>query len=499
MNTKEFLKISEQFKLGELDTEKPHPLTVGLSDQTKLNLNDAIETFKKVDLHALDVLVNSFGSIEKLQQDIQKTIHDGGRVFLCGCGATGRLSLALETISYQVKKLEGRVISFMAGGDVALIRSIEKFEDYPEYGKRQLLELGFGEKDLLIAITEGGETPFVIGACETASKLSKYSPYFCYCNPDEILLKKVERSKRVIENKKIKKLNLSHGPQALSGSTRLQCSTVLMAAVGTALFEEQNSINSSLSHLKDFYQFQSLDFLQDFIIKESGIYQKNEYVNYCTETIFGIDLLTDTTERSPTFSLTPFENYDVEKDSPSKSYLMMASQKDSSSAWKSLLYREPRVLEWEETKDRTGRERLLGFDFSRVGAKKRMIKLDAKSHNFTVSKVDHLITFTFDELQSFIDVKGLSLLNQHLIVKMILNMHSTLLMGRIDRYQSNIMVWVKASNNKLIDRAARYIDHLLKEKSIKRSYEEIVEEIFKYKDGLAQDQSIVLKVVKELS
>ena len=52
----------------------------------------------------------------------------------------------------------------MAGGDVAIIASVEDFEDHPEFGAHQLLSLGFADNDLLIACTEGGETPWVIGA-----------------------------------------------------------------------------------------------------------------------------------------------------------------------------------------------------------------------------------------------------------------------------------------------------------------------------------------------
>lgn len=34
-------------------------------------------------------------------------------------------------------------------------------------------------------------------------------------------------------------------------------------------------------------------------------------------------------------------------------------------------------------------------------------------------------------------------------------------MGRLNRIKSNIMSWVRPSNNKLIDRAIRYVRHLL--------------------------------------
>ena len=119
--------------------------------------------------------------------------------FFRGCGATGRLALALEFIWRKTMNgpTKDKVVSFMAGGDCALIASIEKFEDFPDFGSRQLMDLGFNERDLLVAITEGGETPFVIGATEKAVKIARNQPYFIYCNPDHVLCRVAERSKKL--------------------------------------------------------------------------------------------------------------------------------------------------------------------------------------------------------------------------------------------------------------------------------------------------------------
>ncbi len=54
-------------------------------------------------------------------------------------------------------------------------------------------------------------------------------------------------------------------------------------------------------------------------------------------------------------------------------------------------------------------------------------------------------------------------LSHHSLVKIILNNLSTLIMGRMNRYESNIMTYVKPTNYKLIDRAARYVLILAKE------------------------------------
>ena len=51
----------------------------------------------------------------------------------------------------------------MAGGDYALIKSVEGFEDFTAFGRKQLRDFGVCANDVVFAITEGGETSFVIG------------------------------------------------------------------------------------------------------------------------------------------------------------------------------------------------------------------------------------------------------------------------------------------------------------------------------------------------
>ena len=170
----EFLKVSGDFQLGALDTEAPHPFTTSLSQMAQQDVIEGIKLMHEVDILAMRKMDKASGRIVELARAIATTFAAGKRVFLCGCGATGRLSLSIEIFCrHGVLPAPGedRVRAFMAGGDLALIKSIEAFEDHPDYGARQLEELGFEEGDLLISSTEGGETPFVIGATERAAEL----------------------------------------------------------------------------------------------------------------------------------------------------------------------------------------------------------------------------------------------------------------------------------------------------------------------------------------
>ena len=298
----DFLKVAHHFKLGNLPTETPHEKTLNLSHLAKTDVHAAVETILDIDKKVFERIETKVEEIEFLRQKIALTLSHKKRIFLCGCGATGRLSLALETI-WRVKHkndshLVNSVVSFMAGGDVALIHSVEKFEDFPEFGERQLRELGFTDGDLLISTTEGGETPFVIGATEYAAKNSSNKPFFLYCNPDEILIKTAERSKRVIENQDIFKINLTVGPMALAGSTRMQATTILMYSVGLALWNfsaNQSAIINELEKMKKFLNQENFHFLKSFIECESQSYQNNEFILYETDAYLGISILTDTT------------------------------------------------------------------------------------------------------------------------------------------------------------------------------------------------------------
>ena len=71
-------------------------------------------------------------------------------------------------------------------------------------------------------------------------------------------------------------------------------------------------------------------------------------------------------------------------------------------------------------------------------------------------------------------------------------------MGRMGRFESNVMTWVRPSNYKLIDRAARYTEHLLAREKIRVSYSETVHAIFENAARLGPSESIVLASVDSL-
>lgn len=506
---KTFFENRDQFRLGALLTETPHPKTSALSDLAQNHLEQGFDLFQQIDLEALELLIKSHQPLSLLQKDVQKVLSSKkGRIFFCGCGATGRLSLTLERLWREghAGSDQERVVSFMAGGDLALVKSIERFEDREDFGARQLIDLGFGPEDLLIAVTEGGETPFVIGAAEQAQKISTHAPYFLYCNPDDILCAHAERSKRVIENSQIKKINLTHGPQALSGSTRLQASTVLLLAGGVALMKEE--VKKNLESFKELYRSWSYSDFSAFTCQEEAAIRGQKAVYYQGPDDLLISLFTDTTERSPTFSLAPFEHRDDRAQGPkicSWSYLVTDAQTPEL-AWEKIFKRRPRALEWPEVQTAAGEQRLLGHEFDAQVKQKRAaffqgeysIWLERSTQSLVWrssagSSCQFLINLPQGTDQMFFN------LCEHLHVKTLLNAHSTLLMGRMGRYQDNVMTYVRPSNFKLIDRACRYADLLLKKQKIEIRPELLEKRCFELRKTLSSDDPIVLELVKAFS
>ena len=511
-SVEDYLAEREIYNLGILPTEMQNPKTEGLSRWVKHDPMRAIAAVKDVDANALRELARCGDEFAELSREIADTLEKGNKIFLCGCGATGRLSLALEAIWRADEK--GRrgispesVVGFMAGGDIALVRSVENFEDMPSFGAKHLIDLGFQAGDLLISPTEGGETPFVIGATEKAAEIAEQEngkkPYFLYCNPNKILLQ-VERSRKVIESRWIRTISIPTGPMALSGSTRLQASTVLMYGIGLALFFPNikgSEFSSKVDSYRKFFEETSLEFLGDFSQFESDAVKTGNFLLYETDN-YGITILTDTTERSPTFSLRPFENIqDGKETKPCLSYLCIPNELSSETAWKAVLGRLPRGLDWPDYAGRLSQAIALGFDFSVKGGLLRKERVaPASLEKIFIGTEDNGIRFVYGKRDVLISTnrngEALSLLERHLLLKLILNTHSLLVMGKLGRYESNVMTWVRPSNGKLIDRSVRYIRYLLAAEGVNQSYETVAKKLFEVYKRLGDDEPVVVSVVK---
>ena len=542
----EFLKISGQFKLGALVTESSHPVTANLSEVAKEDIAKALDLLFQVDN---DVIAKyrefaESGRAEQIKETVLQALKNGGKIFFTGCGSTGRLSILLDSVWREIWQKAGRVaprptiddyenrtFSVMAGGDFALIKSVEGFEDFTAFGKKQIGDLGVSSKDVVFAITEGGETSFVIGTAWKGVDVGA-KVYFVYNNPDDILCQHVERSREVIEDSRIEKINLTTGPMAITGSTRMQATTIQLCVMLTvmemvclelmpgAVQDKEllkNVAERFLARLVEMHASlrtpEVLSQLAKLVALEEAVYRAGHKNNYYADR-FGIDVLTDTTERSPTYCTPPFRKFDDQTAAESWSFLFIPP-KESTQAWNEIIKREPRCVEWTESevRDLVGEERfprtyetvrkisraelmrfkigldglpfrplgngdsaigivsssesglILGNFFRKqlgaggdAGARLGMIRFNTQdvrsNENIHAIEPEVLVRIRLPKREFLLD--GITRVG----VKMVLNALSTCTMVRLGRVMGNYMIWVVASNLKLIDRATRYIQKL---------------------------------------
>jgi N-acetylmuramic acid 6-phosphate etherase len=553
--SEEFLKISGQFKLGALVTESSHPVTANLSEVAKQDIAAALKLLFDVD----DDVIRKFrefvgsGRAAEIKETVLRSLKSGGRIFFTGCGSTGRLSILLDSIWREFwhkqnnADFENRTFSVMAGGDFALIKSVEGFEDFTAFGKKQLADLGVSSADVVFAITEGGETSFVIGTAwqgvEAGAKV-----YFVYNNPDELLCQHVERSREIIQDARIEKINLTTGPMAITGSTRMQATSVQLCVMLTILEMVARDLlgkdsglvpEEFLAKLAELHATLKspavLTQLAKLVALEESVYRTGHKINYLANSL-GIDVLTDTTERSPTFCTPPFRKADDPAAAPSWAFLFVP-QMETRFAWGHILKRPPRCVEWNETEVRTlvGEEKCARTleTIRKISAAELMrFKIgwnDIESRPLgdgdgaiavmsNYGKVEMLSTGGFFRLQLeaarregaktgfvfFGHGEGLELTQAFAMeagldcasvlvsvpetdllldgvkrvgVKLLLNALSTCIMVRLGRVMGNTMIYVVPSNLKLIERATRYINRLtdLDYESANRLLFEIIE------------------------
>jgi N-acetylmuramic acid 6-phosphate etherase len=542
----EFLAIASQFKLGDLVTESSHPLTSDLSDVARESVEDALALLVAVD----DDVLRRFrrwvgeGSTRPIADTVLDALSKGGRICFTGCGSTGRLSILLEAIwrsfwqqtaecgrvpRRTASEWENRVLSGMAGGDFALIKAVEGFEDLPQFGRRQIADLDIGPNDVVFAITEGGETPWVIGTAWEAVDRGALV-YFVYNNPDEVLCANVHRSRKVIEEPRIRKVNLTTGPMAITGSTRMQATTIQLCVLftilewvvralcvdiagGSAPVPEGAPV-SFLHGLEEvmaaFHSPELLRQLADAVRLEESVYRSGHRSTYYADS-FALDVLTDTTERSPTFCTPPFRRYDDTAASESWAFLTVP-RATTEEAWRTVLRRKPRCIDWPEslvrqlapqdaadrivqTCRRIGAADLMRFRVGLDGVPYRPLGegdcaiafvrpadealcgpegcLPARFHRLHEQGVrTALVRFGTNRDDGalhgvpatvFMPVPPADLLLDGVMrvaVKMLLNDLSTCTMVRLGRVMGNTMIWVVPSNRKLIDRATRYVARL---------------------------------------
>jgi N-acetylmuramic acid 6-phosphate etherase len=147
-------------------------------------------------------------------------LERGGRLVYAGAGASGRLAVqdGVElhpTFGWPRERLH----YLIAGGEQALVQSIEGAEDDAAAAVAALEGLALGESDVLVAVAASGRTTFTC-AVQRRARAAKALTVGIANNPDTPLLDEAEIP-----------VLLATGPEFLAGSTRMTAGTAQKIAL----------------------------------------------------------------------------------------------------------------------------------------------------------------------------------------------------------------------------------------------------------------------------
>jgi N-acetylmuramic acid 6-phosphate etherase len=143
-----------------------------------------------------------------------------GRLIYCGAGASGRLAVQDGVELYPTFGWPAeRLVYLVAGGELALTRSVEGAEDDADAGVRQVVALHPCATDVLVAVSASGTTRYTRAVQDTARSAGAITIAMAN-NRDAPLLAEADHP-----------VLLETGPEFLAGSTRMTAGTAQKIAL----------------------------------------------------------------------------------------------------------------------------------------------------------------------------------------------------------------------------------------------------------------------------
>jgi N-acetylmuramic acid 6-phosphate etherase len=157
---------------------------------------------------AVPLAVESAGeAIADVIEQVVERLRSGGRLIYAGAGSSGRLAVAdAAECEATFGVPAGQVVAVFAGDD-------DSVEDDAEAGAAALRELAVEPGDAVVGISASGQTPYVVGALESAAGAGAFTA--CVVSaPGAPLARIADREILVVV-----------GPELIAGSTRLRAGT----------------------------------------------------------------------------------------------------------------------------------------------------------------------------------------------------------------------------------------------------------------------------------
>ena len=192
-------------------TEQRNPHTRGLDRRSTL---DILRAFNREDESVALAVRRVLPQIACAVDAIVRAFRNGGRLIYVGAGTSGRIAVldAAEcppTFGTPPKMVQ----AIIAGGAKALRRASEDAEDSALDGARDLRRAGVTRRDVVVGVSAGGTTHYVLGAVDFARRRGAVTVGVT-SNPRSPLARKANVA-----------IAPDTGPEAIMGSTRLKAGT----------------------------------------------------------------------------------------------------------------------------------------------------------------------------------------------------------------------------------------------------------------------------------
>ncbi len=196
----------------ERTTETRNPDTMNLDQMTSLEI---VRAMHRRDVRALEAVGGALERIAGAVDRIAERMGRGGRLIFVGAGSGGRMA-KLDAIecppTFGVPPT--LVFALVAGGDAAMLGSVEGAEDDADAARRDIAQAGVTEADAVVGVAASGSTPYTVAAMQEARARGAFTVGLAGNHPSP-LTEATEWPIPVVS-----------GPEVLTGSTRLSAGTV---------------------------------------------------------------------------------------------------------------------------------------------------------------------------------------------------------------------------------------------------------------------------------
>ena len=163
---------------------------------------------------ATQAVTAAHNQINAVIKAVIDSFKNHGRLFYIGAGTSGRLGvLDASECPPTFSAYPEMVCGIIAGGDIALKKSVENVEDDPAQAIIDLKPYNLNARDIVIGISANGNAPYVLSALRHAKDMLCKTALIT-CNP-------VTKPAPFIDYY----INLLVGPEIITGSTRLKAGT----------------------------------------------------------------------------------------------------------------------------------------------------------------------------------------------------------------------------------------------------------------------------------